>query len=78
MKLWLVITFFHQVVGVAGPLPYDMTECKDRAAQFEAAADQSEREGKKLPPFRGREMTRGDIKFTCVEAAERPAMGQDL
>lgn len=62
MNLFIIIySGVGLVVGTAGPLPYDMTECKSRIAPMQAKVDARP------------EIAKG-MRFACEFAERRPQL----
>jgi hypothetical protein len=60
--LWLVIYQTGLIGGTVGPLPYEIEQCKERAAEMQAKAD-----FKSIP-----------LRFSCEFHFERPKISPDL
>lgn len=68
-KLYMVLTFFADVVAVIGPLPYGETECRQRIP-FMATLEQAWAD--KLPLIHeGKPVTRADVTAECVWSATK-------
>lgn len=64
MKLYLIIYFIGQVVGVVGPLPYDMRECLSRAVDIQRT----------VMAKKSKITSASDFSFACESRAMPPAM----
>lgn len=80
MKVFALIVIFGQVSGVAGPLPYDMAECRVRMQEISTEWDRDfidkdldHEEGFAID---GRKIHRSDMSTACVETDTKPTMGQ--
>lgn len=75
MKLWLVVYMFGEIGGVAGPLPYDMVECRTRAAALQAGVAERIASGLNA---KGNPITEAgrSLRFVCVESPSRPESGK--
>ncbi len=71
MKLWMVMLVFQQVNGVAGPLPYSLEECRNRAAEFVQIFQEQYGEGTRVD-VQGRSITPDDFTVECWERELRP------
>lgn len=72
MKLWLVL-YVGQAIGATwGPLPYDKTECKIRAAEQHLRIELmlQNPEGMKEKGLKAEELRK--MRFECVEQPYRP------
>jgi len=59
VKLYLVMYFYAQVAGYAGPLPYNEAECEVRAAEMRVDVSG------KMVDVRGRKIRGEDFTFKC-------------
>lgn len=74
MKLWLLLLTAGHIGGAAGPLPYDMVECRSRAAEMA-----QELEVKGAAAVRaGRLDEAPDFTFVCVSRERRPDLGESF
>lgn len=64
MKLYMIFYLSNMVVMSAGPLPYDMAECKERAAEHVTEIAKKDTKG---------ELTGLDVK--CELHSTRPQLG---
>lgn len=79
-KLYLIIVHFGLVGGTVGPLPYDMAECRSRAAEMAgkvAAAWANPETAAKLRADDPRS-TPDTMHFECRELSARPENGSAL
>ncbi len=68
MKLWMIMTIFGKIVGVWGPLPYDMNTCLDREVEIIAEVKEKNR-----TVTVGDHLVRpADVLFRCRIAEKRP------
>jgi hypothetical protein len=65
MKLFVVIYIAGQIGGTVGPVPYDMDECRVRAAEMYGTIDPATRTPQGI--------TKQDVRFECELHAQRPA-----
>lgn len=73
MTNWIIIMFFNHIGGVVGPLPYDYSECRVRAAFMNKELD--EKWVDHYDPTGGgsaRWMTRKDLEYICVQSDTKP------
>jgi hypothetical protein len=68
MKLWFILFHLGKIGGVWGPLPYDMAECQQRAA--DTIAEINERAAAK--PEIG--VKPGDYTAECRISGTRPSL----
>jgi hypothetical protein len=80
MKIWMLIVFLGKIGGAIGPLPYDMVECRARAADYNEELDEKWIDHYFVPPGEiiPRWLVRSDMGFRCVEALERPILGASI
>ena len=73
MKSWIIILFLNHIGGVAGPLPYDYSECRVRAAFMNKELDEKWVDHY-FPTGGGKAtwMTRKDMSFNCVQSETKP------
>lgn len=79
-KLYLIIVHFGLVGGTVGPLPYDMAECRSRAAEMAdkiAAAWADPETAAKLRADDPRSAP-DTMTFECRELSVRPENGSAL
>lgn len=69
MKLWLLLLITGNVGATWGPLPYDLAECRERAAEILDGID-----AKLEVTLDGRVIGRKDLRMYCVLASHRPKM----
>ncbi len=75
MKVWLVVYVLNSVSGVAGPLPYNMQECMDRADDLVASADVNFKKDPNQALKDGRTVHRDDVEVTCQLRDTKPKFG---
>lgn len=68
-SLYFVIVIFGMTAGTVGPLPYDKSECENRAQEFRDHRDANHKDGITV---NGREVKRGDVQFRCEYHIVRP------
>jgi len=66
MKIFLVILYLGKSVGILGPLPGDLKDCRVKADNREWFAPQIEATGHML----------GDVTLDCVRSRTEPKLGE--
>lgn len=75
MKVFLVIYTLNSIIGVAGPLPYTMEECGNRANDLIEASNESFKTEPIQTLSDGRTVTSKDVEVRCEQHNTRPEMG---
>lgn len=77
MGLWMVVTLAGHLALSIGPLPYDVDECRARAAEKKAEMDRAyvEKDLAHSPQMLidGRQITMAEAVVSCVLSDKRPA-----
>lgn len=74
MKLWLLIVMSGHIGGAAGPLPYNMAECRSRAAEMSQGLETKNAEAKRA----GLRDATAELYFICVSRERRPELGEEF
>ncbi|QNH72159.1 hypothetical protein P11VFA_004 [Rhizobium phage P11VFA] len=81
MKLFMILYTMGQIGGTAGPLPYDINECKQRAAALQANVTQIVATGRstngKNEEVGAEDMEKfKTMRFSCEHRASKPELGE--
>ena len=77
MKLFMIIYILGEVGMWAGPLPYDESECMERADLLSMAFVKKYEDGVRQK-FDGVEITPEDTLIACEFRAEKPVTGVEI
>lgn len=77
MHIWMVVTFFGQIVVSVGPLPYNMAGCEQHRLHYVEEFDEGFRQYPVLE-VQGRPLRRSDVVVKCVEAISKPELSPDF
>jgi hypothetical protein len=79
MKTYIILKIMNVILATAGPVPYDLNECKNRIVEFNSIVDNTFKDAKKVGELRKRWPTlkREDVGYECVESNERPKIANE-